>query len=142
MKFHYYNETLYLHSVNYPKMKNLIVALLFLPAIITFNGCQQTTPEVTAIPLSEYRLMTPAYYRNNQDGSSIQVRFYESQRIYDLQKSSPDFSEAKNLLDAAIINHTPLRIVADDSQLPFGSLSAVQAASTGNLQKAWRRRDP
>jgi hypothetical protein len=81
------------------KIFKLAILLVLLSSITP--GCQKSIDileETPTIQLTdEYRLMTPAYYRESEDGASIQVRFYESPRIYDLSKSHKDFECHKSI---------------------------------------------
>lgn len=114
---------------------------LLLPAWITltvFYGCQQ--PEIVtetltqAAPEADYRLMTPAYYRDSEDGKSIQVRFYESPRIYDLSESHARFATIKALIDQAIPGKQPIRVFTAGAITPYAILDDAEQASVQELE--------
>ena len=83
----------------------------------------------------ESRLMQPAYYRDAKDGNSIQVRFNESQRIYDLPKSSSNYDAVKAIFDAAIQNVSPVYVSYTDEIAEYLHIDAVRAATADEIQQ-------
>lgn len=119
-------------------MKFLRLLLLVVPLSLLINSCQKPVQDifdVAAIEANEtYKLMTPAYYRETADENSIQVRFYESERIYDLAKTNASYGSIKNMLDEGQINKSPLRIYIDNEQASFITITAIQLPSQTELQ--------
>lgn len=113
-------------------MKFLRLNLLLVTLYFCFTGCQKPeTPDqqIFTQQADSYKLMTPAYYRESVDGSSIQVRFYESPRIYDLPKSHRSFTSIKALVDANQISETPMRIYFDDIRSSYVPIKTAEKAS-------------
>lgn len=97
----------------------------------------QQTEAATSNLLSEppYKLMRPAYYRNAADGKSILVRFYESPRIFELNKSTTNFQESKALIDKARDNKITLRIYIANENAEYVTLQRTEAASEEEIRK-------
>lgn len=119
-------------------MKPLNLLLLLAFAVVLATGCQQPDELVNEITEQvspdTYRLMTPAYYRESADGASIQVRFYESPRIYDLPKNKPDYQAIKTLIDQCRDAKTPMRVFSGDPARPFISINSGQKASYDEIR--------
>lgn len=113
------------------KIFKLTILLVLLGSIAP--GCQkpidilEETSTLQSTP--DYRLMTPAYYRESENGASIQIRFYESPRIYDLAKSHPDFDGIKKMIDENINVKTPIRVYEGGKLTPFITLVETENAS-------------
>ncbi|MBK9454114.1 MAG: hypothetical protein IPO24_00335 [Bacteroidetes bacterium] len=120
------------------KLIKLSAAVLLLGFLAT--GCQKTidiveqTPIVQSAP--EYKLLTPAYYRESADGSSIQVRFYQSPRIYDLPKSHENYNDIKNMIDNSRDAKSPLRVFIGTQLTPFVQLTGTEPASPQEILEA------
>jgi len=118
------------------KIFKLAILLVILGSITP--GCQKnidileetTTQQIIA----NYRLMTPAYYRESENGTSIQVRFYESPRIYDLAKSHPDYVAIKKLIDENRDAKTPIRIIEGGKLASFITLTSAEPASAEEIE--------
>lgn len=82
---------------------------------------------------ADYKLMVPAYYRNSEDGKSILVRFYESPRIFKLNKSTTNFQWSKALIDTARDNKIILRVYTTNEEAAYVSLQRVEAASKAEI---------
>lgn len=112
----------------------LPLSLLFL---IT-QSCQKTDQLIpdTAIETSNdaFRLMTPAYYRESENGSSIQVRFFESPRIFDLPKNSVEYANIKSLIDISRDAKQPMRVYFGDITMPYISITGAQKASAEEIR--------
>ncbi len=125
------------------KIFKLAILLVLLSSITP--GCQKSIDilkETPTIQLTdEYRLMTPAYYRESEDGASIQVRFYESPRIYDLSKSHKDFNAIKTLIDESRDAKIPMRVVEGNKVMPFISLTAAAKPSAQEILDAATKYD-
>lgn len=113
------------------KIFKLAILLVLLSSITP--GCQKAIDildETSTQSLNEnYRLLTPAYYRDAADGASIQVRFYESPRIYDLPKSHAQFETIKLLIDESRDAKIPMRVYEGNKLMSFISLAnGIQAS--------------
>jgi len=119
-------------------MKLLRLSTLLLLTSFLFYGCQRSSDFNTDPPQTfvgaDYKLFTPAYYRESPDGASIQVRFYESPRIFDLPKNNPDFETIKSMLDDNQLAKSPLRVFTENEQLPVVTITAAQKASAEDIQ--------
>ncbi len=97
------------------------------------TGCQKSNDIIeptTMVQLTPaYKLLTPAYYRESADGNSIQVRFYESQRIYDLSKSHESYEAIKSMIDNSRDAQLPLRVFIGSQLTPFITLTGAEPAS-------------
>ena len=126
-------------------MKILKVSAAVLLLCFVAAGCQKTNdilPETTIIQAApEYRLLTPAYYRESADGASIQVRFYESQRIYDLPKTHTQFESIKTMIDNNRNSKTPMRVYVGSFETPFVALESAEKASVQELREAAQKYD-
>jgi hypothetical protein len=107
-------------------------------AVAFASGCQQPgdmidelTQQATVEP---YRLMTPAYYRESADHASIQVRFYESPRIFDLAKNDPQFTSIKALIDESRDAQVPMRLFYGDVTRPFISITGGQKPTIDEIR--------
>ena len=87
-------------------MKLFRLSCLLILTTLLLNSCQRSSDFNAEIPQintpGEYKLFTPAYYRDSPDGKSIQVRFFESPRIFDLPKTNTDFEQIKKMLDEKV----------------------------------------
>lgn len=122
-------------------MKFLRFTPLFLLTLLFISSCSKEIPDAqqqTALPAS-YRLLTPAFYTNSEDGASILVRFYESQRIYEVEKSAPDFIAIKTLLDANRESRTPVRVYISDEYAPYVGVADIRMPSETEISTAAER---
>ncbi|HNV98604.1 MAG TPA: protein-glutamine glutaminase family protein [Chitinophagales bacterium] len=125
-------------------MKSMYKLLLMSTCIVILASCSQ---QETLLPDEQfisqetpYRLMTPAYYKTMDDGS-IQVRFFESPRIYDVSKGNTQFTEIKQLMDDAIAQKQPLRITESDGVLPYIILEDAEPASKEEMEQYMTKYD-
>ena len=120
------------------KFLKLLTLLVLLSSIVP--GCKKFDfpgEENTQITnRAEYKLMTPAYYRESADGSSIQVRFFESPRIYDVFKNNGQYLEIKNLLDDCAISKKPMRIFIGNEKSSYITITTAEEASIDEI-RAW-----
>lgn len=116
--------------------------LLCIAAIFSLvNSCSEESPvnTITTVQAApDFRLLTPAYYRTSEDGRSLQIRFYESQRIYDLNKSSADFESVRKMIDQHIAAGTPMRVFTDNATTSdqFISIMSTAEASSNEIKMA------
>ncbi len=114
-------------------MKYSRLSILLATIVLFLSACQKTSPDelgVTAVQqTSGYRLMTPAYYRESADKDAIEVRFYESPRIFELSKDNASYNAVKKMLDENQISQTPLRIYVGNELAPFAAIVNVTPAS-------------
>jgi len=117
-----------------------ITKLLSIAALVLafIGGCQSPEiiqEEIVAVtPSGDYRLMTPAYYRDSKAGDAIQVRFYESPRIFDLVKDHPAYTRIVALLDQAIESKNPVRVYVGSEITPYASMQDAAQASAEEIQ--------
>ncbi len=112
--------------------------LLISTCVFVIASCSREEPVLQPETLftqeDPYRLMTPAYYKTTDNGN-LQVRFFETPRIYDLSPGHPRFADMQKMLDQAIAQKQPLRIMSSDGVLPYIILDEVEQASTDELKQ-------
>ncbi|MEZ5012789.1 MAG: protein-glutamine glutaminase family protein [Chitinophagales bacterium] len=120
-------------------MKKINFLLLSI-GILSCAACTRLTDDAwisTATQSAEqgrYVLLTPAYYRNAPEGGAIEVRFYESQAIYAISESDPQFSAYKQLLDATIQGAKPVHVYLTSEREPIVSIAALEKATEQEIQ--------
>lgn len=126
-------------------MKSMYKLLLMSTFMVVLASCSKQEPlipeEQIISQVSPYRLMTPAYYKTTADESSIQVRFFETPRIYDFSKGHKRFAEIQQLIDDAIANKQPLRITESDGVLPYIILEDAEPASKEEVDQYMTKYD-
>lgn len=122
----------------YHTMKLFRLSLVVVLTSFLISSCQRSTDLNTEIPqlntLTGYKLFTPAYYRDSPDGKSIQVRFYESPRIYDLPKTNADFETIKTMLDESQAAKSPIRLYTENEGAPVVTITAAQLPNSADIQ--------
>jgi len=116
-------------------MNLLRLSCLVITISILVTGCQKNVPEqieTATIITGEYKLMTPAYYRESEDASAIEVRFYESPRIIALSKSHPDYTSIRSLIDDHRATSTPMRVYLNTDDLHL-SIDHAEKASRDEI---------
>ena len=118
------------------KLFKLLTLLVLLSSIVT--GCKKSQfpgEEITPLTItSEYKLMTPAYYREASDAASIQVRFFESPRIFEVLKSNAQYMQIKNLIDECVEAKKPLRVFFGDEKASFIPIISSEEASAQEIR--------
>lgn len=125
----------------------LLKLLLPLTLVVALSqSCQKpeqlfTETEISA-PDDPFRLMTPAYYRESSDGASIQVRFYESPRIFDLPKVSANYALVKSMIDESRDAKMPMKVYYGDINRPYIQITAVQEATPEEIKLYEQKFEP
>ena len=119
-------------------MKLFRLSCLLILTTLLLNSCQRSSDFNAEIPQintpGEFKLFTPAYYRDSPDGKSIQVRFFESPRIFDLPKTNTDFEQIKKMLDESQISKSPLRVYTENESSPVVTITMAQLPSPDDIQ--------
>jgi hypothetical protein len=106
--------------------------LLGIVAAMMFASCSQQEEPLVYLDFlndADYRLMQVAYYTETKDGEAIAVRFYESPRIFEVNKELSSFTDMRQKLDRSRDSKTPLRIYASDNLV-----SAIDDAGEQDLE--------
>lgn len=138
-------KKLFTRSKTGKTIKLTFVLYVFAVAVvlIVVNACKKSSPsglsdipvnrEDNAIAENTTRLMTVAAIRPSENGKTIEVRFFESERIFLIENENN--GEAIARLQQSLKNNIPARVTINTfsptiSQVSFASGSEIQAHSS------------
>lgn len=94
------------------KFRSLLSVIVIINLFFVTNSCSKENPLTNQAEIisPDFRMMHVVYYRESKDGSAIEVRCVESERIISLPKTTKDFSAIKSMLDESISKKTPVSL--------------------------------
>jgi len=117
-----------------------------LPALLLFTACNKNNKDKnapvktaeeqkktdTAKPAqTENSLLTIAMMTEDRDGKKVELRFYERQAIYSIDKSNKAYTDNMDMLAEAVKANTPVRFTLDVST---GALTNITNATNEEIR--------
>lgn len=93
------------------KFRTLLSTLIIFNVLI-IAGCskENTLVNEEQIISDDFSMMHVVYYRTSEDGSALELRCIESQRIINLPKSTANFDAIKSMIDESINKKSPVSL--------------------------------
>lgn len=102
----------------------------------TVKADEKTTDTVKTMQTEMSTLLTIALMNEDPDGKKVELRFYEREAIYSIDKSNKAYTENMGLLTEAIKNNVPVKFTLDASNRALTNITRatdeeIRAYNTG-----------